>query len=239
MAFAANLGRLTEGTMPVSPQFPTCLLPIRITPSCLWFADSRAPRFAVVMLVGCALVSSEVFWEATSGKGVVKTHMESGRLRLIMPTVTVGLLMAAVGLVTVDSTLAGGSSHGQTVYVPAYSYVRIGEKGHVFQLAATLIIRNTDVTRPMTVVGLDYYDNDGKKLRAYVEAPVTVKPLAAVHFYVKPSDISGGLAPSFIARWKSGEAISEPIIEAVMIGDKSGQGISLVCNGKVIKEGPD
>jgi hypothetical protein len=86
---------------------------------------------------------------------------------------------------------------------------------------------------------VNYHDSDGNLLKAYLEKPVDLNPLAAIDFFVRSSDVSGGLAPSFIIRWKSPSPASEPIAEAAMIGDKSGQGISFVSTGKVIKDSPD
>jgi hypothetical protein len=157
--------------------------------------------------------------------------------RLIVP-----MVMSFLVCVVLASTVIAADirlSRGQTIYVPSYSYVRIGEKGHHFQLAANLCIRNTDVTHAITVVSVNYHDSNGNLLKAYLDKPVEVRPLAAIDFFVQSSDVTGGLAPSFIIRWKSASPASEPIAEAAMIGDKSGQGISFVSTGKVIKDSPD
>ncbi len=156
-------------------------------------------------------------------------------------TLIIASILSVVGLFTASPLFAEGVSlsKGQTIYVPAYSYVRIGERGHQFELAVNLCIRNTDPAQAITVLSVDYYDTDGKLLKRYLENPAELKPLAAINFFVRSSDISGGLAPSFIVKWKSANQVSTPMTEAAMIGDKSGQGISFTANGKVIKDTPD
>jgi hypothetical protein len=156
--------------------------------------------------------------------------------------IIVGMALSFVMCVVLASTVLAADIHlsrGQTIYVPAYSYVRIGEKGHHFDLAVNICIRNTDVTHAITVVSVDCHDSDGNLRKAYLDKPVDVSPLAAIDFFVRSSDVSGGLAPSFIIKWKSASPVNEPIAEAAMIGDKSGQGISFVSTGKVIKDTPD
>jgi hypothetical protein len=156
--------------------------------------------------------------------------------------IIVGMALSFVMCVVLASTVFAADIHlsqGQTIYVPSYSYVRIGEKGHQFQLAANLCIRNTDATHAITVVSVNYHDSHGNLLKSYLDKPVDLKPLAAIDFFVRSSDVSGGLAPSFLIKWKSASPANEPIAEAAMIGDKSGQGISFVSTGKVIKDSPD
>jgi len=95
---------------------------------------------------------------------------------------------------------AGTFSSGQTVYVGAYSSIPVGEKGRHFDLAATLCIRNTDIQNPITIVSAEYHDTKGKLVRSYLSGPIQLGPLAATHFFVKASDTSGGLTPSFLVR---------------------------------------
>jgi hypothetical protein len=145
---------------------------------------------------------------------------------------SIGSLFATTTLFAAEVSL----SKGQTIYVPAYSYVRIGEKGHQFELAANLCIRNTDPHRAITISSVDYHNTDGALLKMFLEKTIELKPLAATDFFVKTSDVTGGFAPSFIIKWRSPKPVSPPITECVMIGDRSGLGVSIILNGKVIKE---
>lgn len=129
-----------------------------------------------------------------------------------------------------------GLSMGQTVYVPLYNAIRIGPKGSQFPLAATLCIRNTDLTHAITLISVDHYGSDGTRLRQFLSGPAQLAPLATTDFFITSSDMSGGLYPSFIVRWKASTGVSQPVIEAIIIGDRSGQGISFISSGRIIKE---
>ena len=125
---------------------------------------------------------------------------------------------------------------GQTVYVPAYSNVFSGPKNRPFQLAATLSIRNSDLAGSFRVTAIDYYDMSGKLVRRYLEKPLVVGPLASTYVHVPESDASGGFGASFIVRWDAEKVINAPVIECVMIGATSGQGISFISPGREIRE---
>ena len=127
-------------------------------------------------------------------------------------------------------------SRGQTVYVPAYSHVFTGPRANPYNLAITLTVRNSDPTSSMTVIAIDYYDHNGRLTRHYAPSPLSLAPLASSYVHLEERDISGGFAPKFLVRWESQRPISVPIIEAVMIGATSGQGISFVSQGQVIQE---
>lgn len=127
-------------------------------------------------------------------------------------------------------------SAGQTVYVPIYSHIYSGVKGRPFDLAATLSIRNTDPKYPISIVSVKYYDTKGKLVKEYLDAPVTLNLLASTRYIITEGDKTGGSGANFMVIWKSEKAVNPPIIEAVMIGTHSGQGISFVSRGQVIKE---
>ncbi len=126
-------------------------------------------------------------------------------------------------------------SDGQTVYVPVYSHIYV-VKGHTFDLAICLSIRNTDPSHPITILSANYNDSEGNPVKNYVERPIQLKPLASTDFFVSEYDTAGGLGASFLVKWKSEIKVNEPIIEGVMAGTKSGQGISFVSRGKAIKD---
>ncbi len=127
-------------------------------------------------------------------------------------------------------------SKRQSVYVPVYSHIYIGDRETPFLLAATLSIRNTDMRYPITVVAADYYDSDGKLLKKYIETPIRLEPLASVRYIVRESDKSGGSGANFIVRWKSDRPVNAPIIESVMVGTGMQQGISFSSRGQPITE---
>lgn len=127
-------------------------------------------------------------------------------------------------------------SKGQTVYVPAYSNVFTGPKKLPFQLATTLSIRSTDLSAAIRISSIDYYDTGGRLIRRYLDKPVSLGPLASTFIHIEERDISGGFGANFIVRWNSDRIVNAPIIECVMIGATSGQGISFVSPGQEIRE---
>jgi len=127
-------------------------------------------------------------------------------------------------------------TRGQTVYVPAYSHVFTGPRANPYNLAISLTVRNTDPSAGMTVTAIDYHDHNGRLIRRYAPSPLSLAPLASSYIHLEEKDTSGGFAPKFIVRWEAPRPISAPLIEAVMIGATSGQGISFVSRGQVIQE---
>jgi len=127
-------------------------------------------------------------------------------------------------------------SKGQTVYVPAYSNVFTGPKRLPFQLAATLSIRSTDLAASIRITSIEYFDTNGRLIRRYLDKPLNLGPLASTFIHIEEKDASGGFGANFIVRWNSDRVVNTPVIECVMIGATSGQGISFVSPGQEIRE---
>ena len=125
----------------------------------------------------------------------------------------------------------------QTIYVPLYSHIYADErfKNKPFLLTATLSIRNTDPDHQLTLRSVDYYDSTGKLLNNYLSKPLTIGPLGSTKYIVEESESKGGSGAKFLVSWDAETAITEPIIESIMIGTKMQQGISFISRGRVIK----
>ncbi|MDH3330115.1 MAG: DUF3124 domain-containing protein [Desulfobulbaceae bacterium] len=125
----------------------------------------------------------------------------------------------------------------QTVYVPIYSHIYAEERyrDKPFNLTVTLSIRNTDPQNGLRLTGVDYYDSSGKKLRSFLTGPVAIQPLGSTRYIIQESDNSGGSGAKFLVHWEAQKAVTEPIIESIMIGTKLQQGISFVSRGRVIE----
>lgn len=123
---------------------------------------------------------------------------------------------------------------GQTVYVPVYSHIYSGDREQPFYLAATLSIRNTDLTHRITVTAVDYYDSAGKFLKHYLDTTLVLDPLSTKRYVVPESDKTGGSGAKFIITWQSATPVAEPLIESVMISTKTQQGISFTSRGRVL-----
>ncbi|MCK9268933.1 MAG: DUF3124 domain-containing protein [Bacteroidales bacterium] len=124
---------------------------------------------------------------------------------------------------------------GELVYVPVYSEIYGTDIDRKIKLSATLSIRNIDMEQPIIVSRADYYDTHGNLIRQYLDNPLELRPLQTKSYVVEYKEAQGGTGANFIVEWTSQQQVSEPVIEAVMIGTSSALGISFVCQGKVIK----
>ena len=147
----------------------------------------------------------------------------------------VAFTILCVIAVTADAQEPAILSEGQTVYVPVYSHIYTGNRERPFNLAVTLSIRNTDPATKITIESVDYYDSAGKLIKRYLENPAPLNQMASIRYVVKEQDKSGGSGANFIVKWKAVQKVNAPIIEAVMIGAQSQQGISFTSRGQVLK----
>lgn len=129
-----------------------------------------------------------------------------------------------------------GLSRGQLLYVPVYSHIYIGDAERPFNLAVTLSVRNTDPTDSVRLVSVEYFNSTGRLVRRYLDAPRLLAPLEATRFVIGETDTAGGSGASFLVRWDAGQQVNAPLVEAVMIGAKSGQGISFTSPAREIFE---
>jgi hypothetical protein len=141
---------------------------------------------------------------------------------------------ARPGVVEIETAAGLKPAVGQRVFVPAYSHIFTADDARPYNLAVTLSIRNTEDARPIVVTSVRYFDQDGRLVRRYVKKPLMLAPLASIDFFVKESDTSGGSSASFLVEWSAEQHVTEPIIEAVMIGTAGTQGISFICPGRVL-----
>ena len=146
------------------------------------------------------------------------------------------LLMAGIWVSACQADSGIALSAGQTVYVPIYSHIYSGLKGRPFNLAATLSIRNTDPKHAITLVSVKFYDSEGKLVKEYLDNLAELKAMASTRYILTESDTGGGSGANFLVKWTSKTKVNPPLIEGVMIGTRSGQGISFVSRGQVIKD---
>lgn len=153
--------------------------------------------------------------------------------RPVVPLLLVLLCLASAAAAAPGYRL----SRGQTLYVPVYASIYTAPRQIPFGLAALLSIRNTDPAQPIQVTAIDYYDTRGKLLRRYLPPPRTLAPLETTSVYIPEEDTAGGTGANFIVRWSAAQEVNAPVVECVMTGMKSGQGISFVSPGVEIREG--
>ena len=124
---------------------------------------------------------------------------------------------------------------GQVVYVPAYSHIYHGD-GDPYLLTITLSIRNTSIDHEIVVNSVRYFDTKGAEVKSYFSKPVRVPALGTTEVLVDRDDATGGSGANFLVEWFSDKPVTEPIIEAIMIGTKSENGVSFARKGSVISE---
>jgi hypothetical protein len=124
---------------------------------------------------------------------------------------------------------------GQVLYLPIYSNIPYHENNRLFDLSAFIAIHNTDFHQTMKITKVLFFDNDGKLVSNYLQKDTILQPLGALNFFVPRSDKSGTGA-NFIVEWVSDTLINEPLIESVMIGLASSQGVSFLSTGKILRE---
>lgn len=104
-------------------------------------------------------------------------------------------------------------------------------------LRANLIIHNTDPSQFITIVRIDDYDTDGKKVSSYLKEPIKLNPLGATRVVVKGTKKeTEGLGANFIVQWSAEKKVNEPIIDCLMLGTLGNQGFSFTSQGRIIQE---
>lgn len=153
----------------------------------------------------------------------------------------VHVLLAAAWLLAAAAGPAGAKVplyKGQTIYVPVYSQIFHGDRARPFNLTVTLSVRNTDQKQTIRVTRVDYFDGQGKLFKKYQEAPLDLGPLASQHYVINESDVATGALAAFLVQWESGDKVTAPVVNAIMIGTASNQGLSFSFQGRVVAETP-
>ncbi|MFH2067534.1 MAG: DUF3124 domain-containing protein [Pseudomonadota bacterium] len=127
-----------------------------------------------------------------------------------------------------------GLSSGQMIYVPAYSHIYGGSRERPFLLTVTLSIRNIDPKHEINITAVDYYETQGKLLKKFLEKPVVLKQMESIRYIIPEKDKTGGSGANFIVTWEAVKPVNPPVVESVMIGTKSQQGISFSSRGRVV-----
>jgi hypothetical protein len=125
-------------------------------------------------------------------------------------------------------------SKGQTIYLPAYSHIYSGNRERPFLLTITVSIRNINPKQTIKITKVDYYETQGNLLKKFIETPVTLQPLESMRYVIPEKDKAGGSGANFIVEWKSDKFVNPPIVESIMIGTQSQQGVSFTSRGQAI-----
>jgi hypothetical protein len=125
-------------------------------------------------------------------------------------------------------------SKGQVLYVPAYSHIYSGNREKPFLLTVTLSIRNIDPKHRIKINLVDYYETQGKLLKKHIDKPIILNPLESIRYVIPERDKAGGSGANFVVEWQSDRFVNPPIVESIMIGTQSQQGVSFTSRGKEI-----
>jgi hypothetical protein len=120
----------------------------------------------------------------------------------------------------------------RTVYVPAYSTIRIMSGRSRVDLATTLSIHNTSRDKTLVLERVDYHNSDGGLIQAYLDEPVALKPLGTIEMFVAGDDRRAGMGANFVVDWAADAPITEPVVEAVMIGTQGNATYSFISQGR-------
>jgi len=175
-------------------------------------------RLAALLLIGLTTLA----WAGGGHSG------ETAHLRDQAPSLNPLLLF-------LGSPAKAASAHPTVrgrVYVPAYSTIRVMTGRSRVNLATTLSIHNTSSERPLTVQRVDYHDTEGALVQAFLDQPVILKPFAVVEMFVPAEDVRGGSGANFLVEWAADGPMTEPVVEAVMIGTIGTTSYSFVSQGR-------
>jgi len=144
-----------------------------------------------------------------------------------MQRASVGCLLrsaaAIVALVLASGAAAQnpvGLSSSQVLYLPIYSHIYHGDQDKQGRPSQTLVsthvsIRNTDPQVAVRILYARYYDTEGKLVREFLRAPLTIPPLGTHELFVPRGDVSGGSGANFLIAWNAAEAANPPLVEAL------------------------
>jgi hypothetical protein len=71
-------------------------------------------------------------------------------------------------------------------------------------------------------------------LKKNIDRPVVLQPLESLRYVLPEKDKSGGSGANYIVEWQAETLVNPPIVETIMIGTQSQQGISFTSRGKEI-----
>ncbi len=122
------------------------------------------------------------------------------------------------------------------VYVPIYSHIYY-DGGRPYLLEATLSVRNADMSSPLFVNAVHYYDTRGRLSKKFVDELIRLEPLQTIEFLVERRDHTGGSGANFIVEWRAANSeVEPPFIEAIMVGRSGTNAISFVSLGRTLNE---
>lgn len=156
---------------------------------------------------------------------------------MIRPLLTLLLILFALapGAAVAQRAL----SNGQLLYLPIYSVVQYGDRdrsgaARELPVSALVSVHNTDLERPIRLLGARYYATDGKFLRDFVPAARVLKPMETVEFLVERRDVVGGSGANFVIHWEAAAPVSPPLVQALHVEVQTNRAIVFTTDAVLI-----
>lgn len=125
---------------------------------------------------------------------------------------------------------------GQILYMPVYSNMPRFKDSAKSDMSAFVAFHNTDFKYKVRLQKVQYFDSKGKMVHDFLEDEKKfVGPLETCNFTVPYYD-QGGTGANFLIEWMADTAVSEPLVESITLSLKNYNSVSILSNGKVIKE---
>lgn len=126
-------------------------------------------------------------------------------------------------------SLAGG------FYVPAYSSVSMSHGRLRVDFSVTLSVHNASESLPLVVKRIAYFDTAGRIVESYLKSPVALKPLATIEIFIPTDDVRGGTGANFVVDWAATGEITEPVVEALMVGGVGNAHYAFISQGRATR----
>ena len=175
----------------------------------------------IIIIIGLAILTGMViiFTDIREDLSEIKEQQDSSEV-----------LSEVINIDELDIT------RGQILYVPAYSNIYTMEGRGYIDMAVTLSIRNTDPGQKIIISYIDLYDTGGKLEKHFIENPVSIPPMGTIDYKIIQSDPSGGVGANFMIEWVSDVDVSEPVVEAIMMGIWGNQGFAWRSPGRIVQQ---
>lgn len=128
-------------------------------------------------------------------------------------------------------------ARGQLLYVPCYSHIYLMD-GKPYNLAITLSFRNTSDQGKLVIQSIAYHDSTGKLVKELAPREIEMAPLSSAEAFVHEEDQTGGSGAAFLVRWVAETEITDPVVEAAMVGSSGALGVSFLTSSRVLEKLP-
>ncbi len=105
-------------------------------------------------------------------------------------------------------------STGQLIFVPAYSSIRVADKGDDLS-ASHVSVRNTSTDESITLRFVDLFGDNGTVLRNFLKEETEIPPMGSRLFIVKQDEKLGGAGSNYLIEWTSRTSVTPPFVESV------------------------